>query len=121
MKAVIISKDQIIGLLAVNFRKAFDVINFNILLSKLELYGCNDISLNGSNPIYIIDINEFLAVILFHRSVDKHMVFPKGPYWDPCCLSYIYDLALHCKNSIFHKHGLNIQVLCAAMGNLLVK
>ena len=63
-------KGLIIGLLALDFRKAFVVINFNILLSKFELYGCNDISLKWFKSYLLIDIKEFTVVILFHKSVD---------------------------------------------------
>jgi len=37
--------DILTGLASVNFRKAFDVINHELLLKKLSIYGANDLSL----------------------------------------------------------------------------
>ena len=36
-----IDKGNIVGLLTVDLRKAFDLLNINILLKKLQLYGCS--------------------------------------------------------------------------------
>ena len=37
-----INNGHIVGLVALDFRKAFDILNFDILCKKLKLYGCND-------------------------------------------------------------------------------
>ena len=42
---------MITGLAFVDFRKAFDVINHELLLKKLYIYGANDLSLSGLGHI----------------------------------------------------------------------
>ena len=37
-----INNGHIVDLVALDFRKAFDILNFDMLCNKLKLYGCND-------------------------------------------------------------------------------
>ena len=39
-----INNGDIVGLVALDFRKAFDVMNHEILCAKLKMYGCNDVA-----------------------------------------------------------------------------
>ena len=41
-----IDNNEIIGCITIDLRKAFDLVNFNILCKKLKLYGCSDITIS---------------------------------------------------------------------------
>ena len=41
---------QMVGVVLVDFKKAFDLVDHQILLSKLELYGINNEALMWRNP-----------------------------------------------------------------------
>ena len=47
------NNSDIIGSLQLDFKKAFDVINHEVLCTKLSLYGSDDFTLNGSLHISI--------------------------------------------------------------------
>ena len=40
-----LNEDSLVGLLAIDLSKGFDLINYNILMKKLEMYGCSDVLL----------------------------------------------------------------------------
>ena len=44
-----INNGNIVGLISLDFLKAFDIIQYDILCKKLRLYGCNNITVNWFN------------------------------------------------------------------------
>ena len=43
------------GVVYFDLKRAFDTVDYSILLSKLSRYGVNDVNLNGLSPICQID------------------------------------------------------------------
>ena len=41
-----LNTDKFIGFIKLNFRKAFDILTHDIILKKLALYGCDNLSLS---------------------------------------------------------------------------
>ena len=41
-----LNEGSLVGVLAIDLSKGFDLINYNILMKKLEMYGCSDVLLN---------------------------------------------------------------------------
>ena len=37
--------NEVTGLISIDFKKAFDVVNYDILLQKLKIYGVSDLAL----------------------------------------------------------------------------
>ncbi len=52
-----IDEDLMNRVILLDLRKAFDVIDHQILLLKLSIYKCSDEVLNGLNHTYLIEIN----------------------------------------------------------------
>ena len=92
----IIDNGHLIGSVTVDMRKAFDVINFDILLEKLKIYGCHVSSLKWFES-YIKGRKQF--VINKNSSSDMNITtygMPQGSILGPLLfLIYINDLSLH--------------------------
>ena len=109
-----LNNDNVIGFIALDFRKAFDVLNHVILCEKLKLYGCNDNTVKWfrsylNNRTQKVTVNNHLSSLC----VLSHGV-PQGSILGPLLfLIFINDLVLHCQYSNVHKYADDTS-LCAA-------
>ena len=53
--------DKIVGCVTLDFKKAFDVLSHDILIKKLELYGCDRLSLHWFNS-YLKDRSQHVFI-----------------------------------------------------------
>ena len=56
-----LDQDEVTGMVFVDFRKAFDVIDHHVLLKKLELYGVSDVAVSWFKS-YLSDRYQFVSV-----------------------------------------------------------
>ena len=104
-----INNDHIVGLVALDFRKAFDILNFDILCKKLKLYGCNDKTVTWFKS-YLTNRNQ--CVNINNTSSEECILtsgVPQGSiFFGPLVfIVYVNDLSLHCKYSSVHTDELS--------------
>ena len=84
-----LDNDRVSGMVLVDYRKAFDMIDHTLLLKKLEVYGLNRDSLQW----FISYLKEIKDAIWLSWEINSQvsllfvMVFPRDPYLAPCYLS----------------------------------
>ena len=97
-----INNDHIVGLVALDFCKAFDILNFDILCKKLKLY----VILTNRNQCVNIN-NTSSEECILTSSV------PKGSILGPLVfIVYVNDLSLHCKYSSVHTYADDTSLVC---------
>ena len=99
--------------LFIDLQKAFDTVDHDILVSKLEYYGARGITKNWFSS-YLKDRKQFVTINGFKSSL-KNINFgvPQGSVLGPLLfLIYINDLNLSVKNSIVHHFADDTNLLC---------
>ena len=84
-----LDNDRVSGMVLVDYRKAFDMIDHTLLLKKLEVYGLNRDSLQWFTS-YLKEIKDAIWLSWETNSQVSLlfvMVFPRDPYLAPCYLS----------------------------------
>ena len=84
-----LDNDRVSGMVLVDYRKAFDMIDHTLLLKKLEVYGLNRDSLQWLTS-YLEEIKDAIWLSWETNSQVSLlfvMVFPRDPYLAPCYLS----------------------------------
>ena len=83
-----LDNERVSGMVLVDYRKAFDMIEHTLLLKKLEVYGLNRDSLQW----FISYLKEIKDAIWLSWEINSQvslffvMVFPRDPYLAPCYL-----------------------------------
>ena len=67
-----------------DFSKAFDTVDHEISIGKLEHYGIRGCALSWLKIIWVIDNNLWHIMIVNPRNNISDVVYHKGPYWVPC-------------------------------------
>jgi hypothetical protein len=106
---------DLVGLLAIDLRKAFDMLNINILLNKLQLYGCskNTVNwfssyLNGRSKKICVNNNYSEAELIMNG-------VPQGSILGPLMfILYINDLPCHIKDCDTEMYADDTSVTCIA-------
>ncbi len=68
-----VKSGQLNDVISVELRKAFDLVDTNILLRKLALYHCDKSSYLGLHIIYMVEPNVFNSSLPHHQQYQCHM------------------------------------------------
>ena len=82
--------EEIVGLISVDIRKAFDSIDHKILLKKMqEQFGIRDLELKWFQS-YLTNRTKFVSLTGIHHQLWKLYVgFHEDLFWDHLCSYYI--------------------------------
>ena len=83
-----LDQGSIVGALNVDLRKAFNLINHDILISKLKIYGCSSSATNWFHSCTVVN-NMFYSIAKCHLLKYAIMGSPRVQFWAPCCSFYI--------------------------------
>ena len=91
-----IATDQgcMIGCMAADLRKAFDVISHDILLKKLQIYGCNETCVKWF-PFHLHERSQMVYLENENKSTKFHVSYgiPQGSNLGSLCFSlYVNDM-----------------------------
>ena len=91
-----LDEDSIVGALNVNVRKAFNLNNHDILISKQKIYGCSSLTTNWFHS-YLHSRKQY---VLFNRKMSSVEIcnygVPQGSILGPLLfILYINDMPLH--------------------------
>ena len=99
-----LDNDRVSGMVLVDYRKAFDMIDHTLLLKKLEMYGISRDSLQWFTS-YLKDRRQLVKLGTNSQvSLLFVMVFPRGPYLAPCYLSSL--------SMTYHFTSLHQELIC---------
>ena len=123
-----INNDEFNGVIFVDFKKAFDVTDHNLLLRKLALYGMSDCVMDLLSS-YISNRQQCVSVHAHTSSLSTMMHgIPEGSVLGPILFSlYINDLPLCIKalcelfadDTSLHDHHIDLNTLHASLQNSL--
>ena len=114
-----INENKIVGCITLDFRKAFDVLSHEILIKKLSLYGCDDLTLLWFKS-YLQDRIQhvFYNNVLSDVGYIKQGV-PQGSILGPLLfILFINDLTFHINESSIYKYA-DDTTICAYDENII--
>ena len=93
--------DKGTGMILIDFKKAFDLVNHETLLQKLQMYGLSDPAVNGFTPICQTDNNVWKWTYGCTSSLlPINQGIPKGTIVGPMLfLIFINDAPLYVQNA----------------------
>ena len=84
-----INNGYLVGCITLDFRKAFDVLSHEILMQKLALYGCDDISLSWFDS-YLKNRSQLVQIENVNSPFESNKFgVPQGSIWVPFYLLFL--------------------------------
>ena len=84
--------ENLLGCIMVDFRKAFDLVDNQILLKKLKPYKCSDTCLSWVRSPYLFYRTQRVAI---HNELSELWCSPRSHFNPSLFLLFINDLSLH--------------------------
>ena len=80
-----INNNLIIGMVMVDFKKAFDLVDYTLLLIKLRHYKLSDKTINWFSS-YLVDRKQKVVINNIESRIENVLCgVPKGQTWFHCC------------------------------------
>ena len=105
-----IYNNNLVGFVALDFRKAFYVLPHDILLKKLQLYGCDELTIQWFHSYLYIQPRKLLLIMFHLNFVISIMVYPRGQFWVLYYLFYLLMTYLYTSKTAKYTSMLMTQV-----------
>ena len=101
-----INNNNLVGFVALDFRKAFDVLPHDILLKKLKLYGCDELTIQWFHSYLYNRTQKVVINNVSSDFCDINYGVPQGSILGPLLfILFVNDISLHIKNCKIYKYA----------------